>query len=241
MRTYIVNVGLSIFSLFWSSLSNSVNGLGRVLGISPFIQGYFAVLVMLVFLLILPFIFDVLARYYEGLKLESEIQNSIMTRYFYYQLVNIYVTVGFGVDDIITQLYKIINNPHLLIEILGKTVPSVSLYFATLVIVKIFVAVPLEMIRPWQLFPILIMANFVDPRRCTRRELRSGAFYSWPMLYGWIYPQLIMVLMIQLVYGCIAPFLMPLCSVFYAFAYIMYKYQLLYVYINDNQSGGYMW
>ena len=28
------------------------------------------------------------------MKLESEIQNAIMTRYFYYQLINIYVTVG---------------------------------------------------------------------------------------------------------------------------------------------------
>lgn len=35
-------------------------------------------------------------RYYEGIKLESEIQNTIMTRYFYYQLVNIYVTIGLG-------------------------------------------------------------------------------------------------------------------------------------------------
>jgi hypothetical protein len=38
-------------------------------------------IIMLVFLLILPVIFDTVARYYEGLKLESEIQNSIMTRF----------------------------------------------------------------------------------------------------------------------------------------------------------------
>ena len=74
-----------------------------------------------------------------GMKLESEIQNSIMTRYFYYQVINIYVTVGFGTDNTIVQLTNIINNPHILVEIIGRTVPSVSLYFATLVIVKIFI------------------------------------------------------------------------------------------------------
>ena len=40
-------------------------------------------------------------------------------------------------------------------------------------------------------------------------------------LYGWVYPQLMMVLMIQVTYACIAPLLMPLCAVFYVFAYTM--------------------
>jgi hypothetical protein len=71
--------------------------------------------------------------------------------------------------------------------------------------------------------------------------LRSGAFYSWPMLYGWIYPQLMMVLMIMVTYCLITPLLMPFCAIFFAGAYIMYKYQLLYVYVNEYQSGGYMW
>lgn len=241
IRSFIVNCGLVVGSLFWSSLVNWVNSLGHDLGFSQFVQGYFSVIVMLVFLLILPFIFDFLARNYEGLKVEGEIQNSIMTRYFYYQLVNIYVTVGFGVDDIVSQIVKIVSDPHILIEILGEAVPSVSLYFTSLVIVKIFVAVPFEMIRFWQLSTITYMRNFMDRRKCTRRDLKTGAFYSWPMLYGWIYPQLMMVLMIQVTYACIAPFLMPFCALFFVFAYVMYKYQLLFVYINDNQSGGYMW
>lgn len=38
---------------------------------------------------------------------ESEIQNSIMTRYFYYQLINVYVTVGFSSNNLWTQLIKV--------------------------------------------------------------------------------------------------------------------------------------
>ena len=49
------------------------------------------------------------------------------------------------------------------------------------------------MMRPWQLSTILMMGTFMDRRKCTRRELRTGAFYAWPMLYGWVYPQLMMV------------------------------------------------
>ena len=35
--------------------------------------------------------------------------------------------------------------------------------------------------------------------------------------------------------------IVPICAVFFGFAYLMYKYQLLYVYINEYQSGGFMW
>jgi hypothetical protein len=34
---------------------------------------------------------------------------------------------------------------------------------------------------------------------------------------------------------------MPFCTLFFFLAYMMYKYQLLYVYINESQSGGFMW
>ena len=33
------------------------------------------------------------------------------------------------------------------------------------------------------------MSRCMDRRKTTRRDLRTGAFYAWPMLYGWIYPQ----------------------------------------------------
>ena len=196
---------------------------------------------MLIFLLLLPFVFDFVARYYEGMKLESEIQNSIMTRYFYYQLINVYVTVGFSGSNLWLQILNTLQKPQTLVDIIGGRVPSVSIFFTNLIIVKIFTAIPLEMVRPWQLSTILLMGNCMDRRETTRRDLRTGAFYSWPMLYGWIYPQLMMVLMIMCVYSCITPLMMPFCALFFAFAYLMYKYQLLYVYINDYQSGGYMW
>lgn len=44
-----------------------------------------------------------------------------------------------------------------------------------------------------------------------------------------------MVLMILLTYCCIAPLLMPLGTLYFCLAYLMYKYQLLYVFINENQ------
>lgn len=241
LRHYITNCAVIVGSIFWSSLVNSVNVFASFFPFARSMQQMTSAVVMLVFLLILPFIFDALARYYEGMKLESEIQNSIMTRYFYYQLINVYVTVGFSGSNLWFQIIETLQKPQSLVDIIGGRVPDVSLFFTNLIIVKVFTAIPLEMIRPWQLSTILLMGNCMDRRETTRRDLRTGAFYSWPMLYGWIYPQLMMVLMIMVTYSCITPLIMPFCVLFFAAAYLMYKYQLLYVYINDYQSGGFMW
>jgi Calcium-dependent channel, 7TM region, putative phosphate len=47
--------------------------------------------------------------------------------------------------------------------------------------------------------------------------------------------------MIIATYSWVSPLLMPMGALFYSFSYLMYKYQLLYVYINKDQSGGFMW
>ena len=189
----------------------------------------------------LPFGFDLLARYYEGMKIESEIQNSIMLRYFYYQVVNVYVTVACAGIEITQQISEIFQDPRVLIEIMGKRVPAVSLFFCNLVILKTFAALPLEILRPPVLLAVFSLGSILDPKKSTRRELRTGLFQEYPQLYGWVYPQLLFVLMILLTYQCIAPLLMPFGIIFFAFSYVMYKYQLLYVYVNNYQCGGDMW
>lgn len=171
--------------------------------------------------------------------MESEIQNNIMTRYFYYQVANVYVAVGLG--SIATSIHAILDSPQNILSILGASLPSVSTYFVSLVIVKTFTALPLELLRFLPLLDILRAKSCSDTKKFTRRELRSGAFADPPMLYGWCYPNIMMVLMIMVTYSCIAPFLMPFCLIFFLFAYLMYKYQLLYVYITEYQSGGFMW
>jgi hypothetical protein len=106
-----------------------------------------------------------------------------MTRYFYYQLINVYVTVGFSGSNLWIQLIDILKQPQTLIDVIGGRLPNVSLFFMNLMIVKVFTAVPLEMIRPVQLSTILLMSNCMDKRKTTRRDLRTGKLTPLP-LYG---------------------------------------------------------
>jgi len=149
------------------------------------------------------------------------------------------VTVTAG--SVFTSLNEIINNPGRIVNILGESLPQVSIYFANLMAVKVLTSIPLEMLRIWPFITIVTVKTCTDKKKCTRRELKTGAFAEPPVDYGWLYPNLMMILMILLTYSCIAPLLMPFGIAFFAGAYLMYKYQLLYVLINHYQAGGDMW
>jgi len=59
------------------------------------------------------------------------------------------------------------------------------------------------MMRFYALAEYLSTYYCMDRRKFTRRDLKSGPFANPPMLYGWIYPNLLMVIMIVHVYSII--------------------------------------
>ena len=251
-RTKISAAALILGAIFWSFVVTGIHGIFNLqkLGHGKYsayetsmvyimFNSYLAVAILLILLTLLPLIFDTISRYYERLKTESEIQNSIMVRYYYYQLANIYVTVTAG--SILDSLAHVLNHPESALRILGESLPKVSVYFASIIILMSFTSVMLELLRVWPMICYYSATLIADKRRVTRRSLRTGAFAAARMLYGWNYPSLLMVFMIISVYSCIAPITMCFAVVYYSFVYLMYKYQLLYVYVNEYQSGGYMW
>jgi hypothetical protein len=253
-RTLIADCTLYVGAIFWSLVVGSINAISNLDSLSlewawlqqyrgtmvyELLQNYLAVLILVIFLALLPYFFDLIARHYEGLKAESLIQDSINRRLFIYQVANVLASIVS--TSIANTISDIVRAPESLVTILGRSLPSASLFFANLIIVKTFTAIPYEMLRVWPFISIVGMKLFTDPRKYTRRELRMGIFKDPPMYFGWVYPQIILVLMIMVTYACIAPMLMPLCALFFALSYAMYKYQLLYVYINNYEGGGTMW
>ena len=255
-RTSISGYSFGIMAIFWSAvvtfvvnftdldkLSEKYDWVAnlnlRNFAFYDFINEYLAVVVLLLIITCLPFLFDFISRYYEGLKRESDIQQSIMARFFYYQLVNVYVTVASG--TIVNSIQEILDRPRSLLSILGAQLPQVSVFFANLLLVKTLVSVPLELLRIWPLLQVYAVKYCCNKKKLTRRELREGAFADLTMDYGWVYPNLLFVLTITAAYSCISPFLMPISMAYFGSVYLMYKYQLLYVYVNRYQAGGHMW
>ena len=106
-----------------------------------FFNSYLYLGLLLIILALLPYVFDFVARSYQGLKLESEIQNSLMLRYFYYLLANVYVAL---LGNLSTAINEIISQPIIITTFLGNSIPSFSSYFFNLIVLKTFTAIPIE-------------------------------------------------------------------------------------------------
>lgn len=261
-RGSVANLVLAFGALLWSipitfvQAATSIEQLERFI---PFLakldrgsiaysllSGYLPVLALLGLMNALPYVFQLIAQDYEGRKSKSEVQQRVMSRFFYYQIANIYITVTAG--SVFEAFESIIDHPRQIINILGQTFPSVAVYFMNVCAVKALSGLPLELSRVWPLLRVTWSQRVGSgqcckkrPKRRTQGSYRRGAFANPILSYGWVYPTLLLVLLICFTYSVISPLVMPVGGIFFALAWLVYKYQVLYVYIGEFESGGSFW
>lgn len=245
---FIGAIGWSALAYIVSTLSEGLNSFSNVGWIARaqsnfafrLLGQYIFLLLLLLLMALLPLFFDAICRRYEHIKTETWIHESIMQRYFYYQLA--YVLSTTGLSGLTTSDGCLANGSCGVAELIGLTLPSSSSFFVTLLVFKAFIQMPVCLIRGW---PILRIATvkfccLLNRRKVTRREVRNGIFFDPPMLYGWYYPSILMVVLIFFVFSVLAPILMPVACIFFTFTYVVYKHHLLYVYVDFYQAGGSM-
>lgn len=185
-REWTANVLLGLGAILWSIPVSSIqvlataDTLAGVPGMSwistlnggevaAFVNGYLPVVLLLTIILILPYIFYGVALHYEDRKTQSDIQKSIIGRYFYYQLANIFITVTAG--SILESLGEIIEHPTNVLAILGKSLPNVVGYFNTFVMTKTFAGIPILLLRTRALGRMLFIKLFFREKYLTQAEL----------------------------------------------------------------------
>jgi hypothetical protein len=137
--------------------------------VSQFVNGYLPVIALLCLIMILPVIFEVVARNFERRKTTSDVQNSMLGRYFYYQILNLYISVTAG--SLWKSLAEILDHPSSILQLLGESLPFMVGYFVALLVTKILAGLPMVFLRIGALSKILIRRTVSRPAKLTQREL----------------------------------------------------------------------
>ena len=206
--------------------------------IAALINGYLPVVALLTIIMILPMIFEWVALSYEKRKTHSDVQNSILNRYFYYQLANIYVTVTAG--SIWDSLFDIMQRPSAAFEILGRSLPTVVGYFVSFLLTKVFAGLPMVLLRGGSLSKMLFYRSFFRKSFLTQRELDEAIYRKEGLIYGWEYPTQLLVIVICFTYACISPVILLCGALYFQLALLVYKKQVLHVYTPIYETGGQM-
>jgi hypothetical protein len=186
-RVNTTNVLLGLGALLWSIPVASIQALASAAvpgmawiatlnggEVAAFVNGYLPVVLLLWLISILPHMFYAVARHYEDRKTESDVQKSIIGRYFYYQLANIFITVTAG--SILDSLGEIVEHPGNMLAILGKSLPNVVGYFATFIMTKILAGLPLILLRFGPLIRLIFIKLCFREKYMTQAEL-DEAYY----------------------------------------------------------------
>jgi len=254
-REWTANIIIGFGAILWSTVVASIQAWATVdrlatvpglywmeiMNISPtftsFVNGYLPVVALLGIISLLPLIFQKVAQNFENRKTKSDIQHSIMGRYFYYQLANIYVTVTAG--SIWTSLGTILDHPGSIFEIMGKSIPHLVGFFVTLLVTKTLAGLPIIQLRLGSLLRQTFLRVLFRQKFMTQREL-DEVYRREPLLGGWEYPNILFVVVICFTYACISPIILPFGAIFFLGALIVYKKDILLVYTPAHESGGTM-
>mmetsp|Transcript_11636 Transcript_11636/g.29438 ORF Transcript_11636/g.29438 Transcript_11636/m.29438 type:complete len:1131 (+) Transcript_11636:250-3642(+) len=192
---------------------------------------------------ILPPLFVAIGKL-EGLISFSDVQMRAFSRYFLFQVVNVFLVTTIA-GSIFDTIAIIVETPEAAFEMLGNSLPRMSSFFITFVTVKTFFGLGLELVRTMSIVQATLR-YFVIPN-ATLRTARKVVFglraIDDP---GWfpfhkILAQDMLVVVISVVFAVVAPLVLLPCALFCLFSRIMWTHHHLYVYESVFESGGQFW
>ena len=157
-------------------------------------------------------------------------------RFFAYQIANVYLILLAG--SMFGALADVISDPTSIISLLAASLPGVSTFFLNLMITFLFAGVPLALLR---LVPMVVYKLYrmcFNARKLTRRTLVEGPLADVTLDYSTELPNFLYIMCIGLTYWVIAPILVFVIGLVFGANYLVYKYQLCYIVVNNNETGG---
>jgi hypothetical protein len=180
----------------------------------------------------------------EGLLSFSEVQMRSFSRYFMFQVLNVFLVTAVA-GSIFDTLAIIIENPEAAFEMLGNSLPRMSSFFITLVTMKSFLGLGVELVRAISIVQSLLRYIIVPNATLRQKKkviigMRAIDDPGWFPFHK-ILAQDMLVVIISVVFAVVAPIVLIPCAVYCLFSRIIWTHHHLYVFESVFESGGQFW
>ncbi|ORX48148.1 DUF221-domain-containing protein [Piromyces finnis] len=226
-------ISLDTIYKYFPSLGDTIDKFGPTVANTA--KNIIPITVLSIWLSFLP---DILQKFSElqGIETYSWIEQSLLSKYFFYQLFNI-LLIFTVVGTIFNTISEILNDPKSIITIVAEQFPKVSPFFMNYVILQGFLCLPIQLINPGS-----FIMNFVLRLLKICQTPREYSNASDPVIislnYGYHYTIPLLIFVIALTYSCISPLILIFGCFYFIIAYIVYKYQFLYIHYPKYETYG---
>jgi Calcium-dependent channel, 7TM region, putative phosphate/Late exocytosis, associated with Golgi transport/Cytosolic domain of 10TM putative phosphate transporter len=168
----------------------------------------------------------------EGILSFSEVQMRAFSRYFLFQVINVFLvtTISTSIFDTIAM---IIESPEYAFRSLGSSLPKLSSFFITFITIKTFLALGFELVRTMSLVQA-VLRYFIFPNATLRTQrtvmmgMRAIDDPGWFPFHK-ILAQDMLVVVVSVVFAVVAPLVLLPCAIFCLYSRIMWTHHHLYV------------
>lgn len=204
--------------------------------IKSLIQGFLPGIVLKLFLIFLPTILMIMAKF-EGFGAISLLERRAATRYYLFNFVNVFlgsVVAGTALDQLKTFIHKSANEYP---QTIGVAIPMRATFFITYIMVDGWAGIAGEILM---LKPLIIyhLKNFFLVK--TEKD-REEAMDPGSIGFNTGEPQIQLYFLLGLVYATVTPALLPFIIVFFGFAYVVFRHQIINVYNQEYESAAAFW
>ncbi|CAF1930773.1 unnamed protein product [Brassica oleracea var. botrytis] len=247
-------IGVSVFALvffymipiaFVQSLAN-LQGLDRVAPflrpvtrldfVKSFLQGFLPGLALKIFLWILPTVLLIMSKI-EGYIALSTLERRAAAKYYYFMLVNVFlgsIIAGTAFEQLDSFLHQ---SPTQIPRTIGVSIPMKATFFITYIMVDGWAGIAGEILRLKPLVIFHLKNMFIVKTDRDRERAMDPGFVDFKETL----PSLQLYFLLGIVYAVVTPILLPFICVFFAFAYLVYRHQIINVYNQQYESCGAFW
>ncbi|KAK3182922.1 hypothetical protein Dsin_030208 [Dipteronia sinensis] len=247
-------ISLSVFALvffymipiaFVQSLAN-LDGLERVAPflrpvielkfIKSFLQGFLPGLALKLFLYILPTILMIMSKI-EGHIALSNLERRTSAKYYYFMLVNVFlgsIITGTAFQQLHSFLHQ---SPTQIPRTIGVSIPMKATFFITYIMIDGWAGIASEILRLKPLVIFHLKNMFIVKTERDKVKAMNPGSVDFPETL----PSLQLYFLLGIVYAVVTPILLPFILVFFAFAYLVYRHQIINVYNQQYESAGAFW
>nr|KYP64693.1 putative membrane protein C2G11.09 [Cajanus cajan] len=205
----------------------------RMAVVSQVITGYLPILILQMFLFFVPPIMIMLSSL-QGYISWSQIQKSACCKVLWFSIWNIFLAnVLSG-----SALYRlnIFLEPKEFPRVLAEAVPAQASFFIAYVVAFGWTNIASEL---FQLIPLLY--NYINIFFVGDSDESGDDFEAPSIPYHSEIPRILFFGLLGVTYIILAPLILPFLLVYYCLGYIIYRNQLLNVYVAKHQTGGEFW
>ncbi|XP_031250605.1 CSC1-like protein At4g02900 [Pistacia vera] len=204
--------------------------------VKSIIQGFLPGIALKIFLIVLPYILMTMSQI-EGFTSLSSLERRSAGKYYLFILVNVFL------GSIITgtafqQLEAFLNQPPTEIpKTIGVSIPMKATFFISYIMVDGWAGIAAEILR---LVPLVLfhLKNFFLVKTAQDRDEAMDPGYFKLALSE---PRIQFYFLLGLVYAVVTPILIPFIIVFFVFSYLVFRHQVINVYVQISESGAAFW